>query len=88
MLKAKKNKSDLCVKINGVEESLPYTINLPKMDALKSMRTLKELLIGYNSFSNEYKSILKSEIPQLRINDSNTFEVALTNKKYFRAIKF
>ena len=72
--------------INGVEKILPYTINLPKMDALKSMRTLKELLIGYNSYSNEYQSILKSEIPQLRINVSNGFGFALTNKEDFRAI--
>ena len=75
-------------RINGVEEILPYAINLPKMDALKSMRTLKGLLIGYNSCSNEYQSILKSEIPQLRINVSNGFEVASTNEKDFRAIKF
>ena len=74
--------------INGVEEILPYTINLPKMDALKSMKTLKGLLIGYNSCSNEYQRILKSEIPQLRISVLNDFEVASTNKEDFRAIQF
>ena len=74
--------------INGVVKISPYNINGPKMDALKSMGTLKELLIGFNSASNEYQSILKSEIPQLRISVSNDFGVASTIKKDFRAIQF
>ena len=77
-------------------EILPYTINLPKMQALKSMKTLKELLIGDSSCSNEYQSILKKEIPHLRKhsggqNGSNWFGVGAMNKNElnkFRWIDF
>ena len=79
---------------NGVEQTLPYSINFPKMQALKSIKTLKELLIGDSSCSNAYQSILKKEIPHLRKYDmnslcySNTFQVAETDTKHFRGIKF
>jgi hypothetical protein len=79
---------------NGVEQTLPYTINLSKIQALKSMKTLKELLIGNFSCSKAYQSILKKEIPHLRTNDmnflchSNTFQVAVADAKHFREIKF
>ena len=73
---------------------LPHTINLTKMQALKSMKTLKELLFEDNSCSEEYQSILKKEIPHLRKYDknslcySNTFDVAVTDTKDFRVLKF
>ena len=81
-------------KVTWDNKMLPYTINLHKMQALKSMKTLKELLFEDNSCSEEYQSILKKEIPHLRKYDmnslgySNTFEVAVTDTKDFRGIKF
>ena len=81
-------------KVTWDNKILPYTINLPKMQALKSMKTLKELLFEDNSCSEEYQSILKKEIPHLRKYDenslchSNTFEVAVTDTKDFRVLKF
>ena len=59
------------------------------------MKKLRELLIGDNSSSKDYQSILKREIPHLEIhtgqnqfNRSNYLEVADTNTKDFKGIKF
>ena len=60
------------------------------------MKNLKELLIGdddiWDIIGEEYQSILKREIPHLRIHDGwNMFEVAqnsLTNMKDFRFVTF
>jgi hypothetical protein len=57
--------------INSVFQMLPYTIKLPKMQALKSMKTLKELLIE-SSCPEEYQSILIKEIPHLKKCDSSS----------------
>ena len=78
-----------CSVIDGVEQMLPYTINLSKLQALKSMKSLKELLIGDNSDLNEYQSILQSEIPHLKKHEgSKSFKVAMTNTNDFRGIEF
>ena len=78
-----------CSVIDGVEQMLPYTVNLSKLQALKSMKSLKELLIRYNSDLNEYQSILQSEIPHLNKHEgSKSFKVALTNTNDFRGVEF
>ena len=76
----------------------PY--NLSKMQRLKSLKNLKELLIGEyyedSDDSKEYQRILKREIPHLRehvggqifTDCCNDFEVAVTDFKEFRRIKF
>lgn len=70
------------------------------MNVLKLMKKLRELLIGDNSSSKEYQSILKKEIPHLEIrlleihtgqnqfNSLNYLEVADTNTEDFKGIKF
>ena len=78
-----------CSLIDGVEQLLPYTINFSKLQALKSMKRLRKLLIGHNSDLNEYQSILQSEIPHLKKHEgSNSFEVAVTNTNDFRGVEF
>ena len=59
------------------------------------MKKLRELLIGDNSSSKDYQSILKREIPHLEIhtgqnqfNRLNYLVVADTNTKDFKGIKF
>ena len=76
----------------------PY--NLSKMQRLKSLTNLKELLIGEyyedSDDSKEFQRILKREIPHLREHVGgqiypdrcNDFEVAVTDFKEFRRIKF
>ena len=72
-----------------VVQVLPYTIDLNKMQALKSMNRLKKLLIGYDSDLNEYQNILQSEIPHLEKHEgSNSFEVAVTNTNEFTGVEF
>ena len=76
----------------------PY--NLSIMRGLKSLKNLKELLIGDHhedsDYSKEYQSILKREIPHLRehvggqifTDCCNDLEVAVTDFREFRRIKF
>ena len=75
-------------------------IDLSKMRRLKSMKNLKELLIGDyhedSDYSKECQRILKREIPHLRkhvggqifTDCCNDFEVAATDFKEFKIIKF
>ena len=73
----------------GDELGLPNTIDLSKVRMLKSMKKLKELLVGDEG--DQYHSILKREIPHLRKHEGyNFFEVALsvTNTKDFRFVDF
>ena len=86
----------------GMELGLPSfnDIDLSKMRRLKSMKNLKELLIGdyhkNSDYSKECQSILKREIPHLRkhvggqifTDCCNDLEVAVTDFKEFRIIKF
>jgi hypothetical protein len=66
------------------------------MGRLKSMRNLKELLIGDDSEDDEYQNILKREIPHLRKHEGgqifrnmyNDLEVAMTNTKDYRGVQF
>ena len=78
-----------CSLVDDVVQVLPYTINLSKLRALKSMKRLKKLLIGYNSDLDEYQNILQSEIPHLEKHEGlESFEVAVTNTNGFRGIEF
>ena len=78
------------------ELGLPNNINLSKMGRLKSMKNLKELLIGDDSEDDEYQNILKREIPHLRKHEGgqifrnmyNDLEVAMTNTKDYRGVQF
>ena len=47
-------------------QNLPYTINLSKMSVLRSIKTLKELLIGDSTDSEKDQNILRREIPHLK----------------------
>ena len=67
------------------ELGLPNNINLSKIGGLRSMKKLEELLIGNDP--DEYRSILKRQIPHLRNIDDDT-EVAVTDTEGFRSIKF
>ena len=62
------------------ELGLPNNINLTKMEKLKSMKNLKELLIGLLSNTAEYQSILEREIPNLRENGFSLERKLLTGK--------
>jgi hypothetical protein len=76
----------------GDELGLPDNIDLSKMRMLKSMKKLKELLLGNEG--DEYHSIFKREIPHLRKHEGpNFFEVALSSlsvtiTKDFRFVDF
>ena len=67
---------------------LPENIDLIKM--LKSMKNLKELIIETPHGSEKCQSILKREIPQLRVcvGDYNDFVVAVPNTEDFRRVEF
>ena len=71
-------------------QNLPYTINLSKMSVLRSIKTLKELLIGDSTDSEKDQNILRREIPHLKKFDhssvgySNSFEVAVPNTEDFK----
>ena len=77
----------------GDELGLPDNVNLPRLRRLKSMKKLKELLIGENDF--EYQSIFEKEIPPIRQHTGGqvtgcgcTFEVAMTDLNHFRDLEF
>merc|ERR1712083_1094290 len=62
----------------GAELGLPDNMNLDRVHSLKSMKKLKELLIGEND-SDEYQTIYLREIPRLRKYNGNCdLEVAMT----------
>ena len=85
-----------------IELGLPHfdNIDLSKLHRLKSMKNLKELLIGDYEEDSDYSKvqqrILKREIPHLRehvggqifTDCCNDFEVAVTDFKEFRRIEF
>ena len=90
-----------CSFIDNALKVLPYTINLSKLHALKSMKRLKKLLIGcisdWNEYHNIWSNILQSEIPHLEYQNilqsekhegSNSFEVAVTKTNDFRGVEF
>ena len=78
----------------GHELGLPDKIDFSKMCRLRSVKKLKELFIGRGfsdeyGYSDEYQSILKREIPQLRdspVNDG--ILVAMTNTDDYRSVRF
>ena len=69
---------------------LPENIDLIKMGRLKSMKNLKELLIGNSRRNEKCQSILKREIPQVReyVVDFYYSGVAVTNTEDFRKVEF
>ena len=72
----------------GDELGLPDNVNLPRLRSLKSMKKLKELLIGEN-YSDKYQSIYLREIPRLRKHKGSLdLEVAMTKIKTFKRVKF
>ena len=72
----------------GAELGLPGNINLNRVHSLRSMKKLKELLIGENS-SSKYQSIYLREIPRLRKHKGSLdLEVAMTKIKTFKRVKF
>ena len=84
----------------GDELGLFENINWSKMCCLKSMKNLKELLIGdddiWDIIGDEYQGILKREIPHLRkhnggqINQACDYdlEVAMKDTEDYKGIKF
>ena len=84
----------------GDELGLPDNVNLNKVRSLKSMKKLKELLIGDQDIWDiggvEYKSILEREIPHLRRHNGgqiikdvqNDLEVAMTDSEDFKVVEF
>ena len=72
----------------GAELGLPDNINLNRVHSLRSMKKLKELLIGEN-YSDKYQSIYLREIPRLRKHKGSLdLEVAMTKIKTFKRVKF
>ena len=72
----------------GDELGLPDNVNLNKVHSLKSMKKLKELLIGDN-MSDEYQSSYLREIPRLRQYNGNCdLEVAMKMVKNSKWVKF
>ena len=72
----------------GAELGLPDNINLNRVHSLKSMKKLKELVIGENC-SDKYQSIYLREIPHLRKHKGRCdLEVAMTKTKNFKGVKF
>ena len=71
----------------GDELGLPDNVNLNRVHSLKSMKKLKELLIG-EKYSDKYQSIYLREIPHLRKHNSGDLEVAMTKIKNFKGVKF
>ena len=69
----------------GDELGLPNNIDLSKIVRLRSMKKLEELFIGDDP--DEYRSILKRKIPQLR-NCNDDTAVGLPDTDGFRWIKF
>ena len=69
-------------------------IDLVKMGRLKSMKNIKAVLVADPDRTDECKSILKEEIPQLKNCDDGElftkydFEVAVTNTEDFRRVEF
>ena len=92
----------------GIPDSIANELGLPNMAALgrrsnidslkmcklKSMKNLKAVLVADPDRTDECKSILKEEIPQLRNCDPGKiftdydFEVAVTNTEDFRRVEF
>ena len=84
----------------GDELGLSDNINLPRLRSLKSMKELKELLIGdydvWDLGGVEYKSILEREITHLRRHNGGQIiktahydlEVAMTDTKDFKEVEF
>ena len=82
------------------ELGLPNNVNLPRLRSLRSMKKLKELLIGDQDIWDiggvEYKSILEREIPLLRRHNGdqmiknipNDLEVAMTDTEDFKEVEF
>ena len=82
------------------ELGLPNNVNLPRLRSLRSMKKLKELLIGdqdiWDIGGDEYKSILEREIPLLRRHNGdqmiknipNDLEVAMTDTEDFKEVEF
>ena len=79
----------------GAELGLPDNINLNRVRSLRSMKKLKELLIGEN-YSDKYQSTYLREIPHLRRHNGGQIiktahydlEVAMTDTKDFKEVEF